>query len=176
MFSFLMLNLVEQFCNANDVMLLANRICKDEVITDFEREIKKMEEVKLYSGRQTGLLQQMETFLMVKSLPRCWTSTKMSFCFRFFFTRFHVVILSEGWGQAGRCGVPSPGAECSEQHCRRVLLRRPCYLQTGGVLLHLSFILQAVRHSCTGKYRKNYTVVFFLIESNPVYMSGGRST
>lgn len=91
-----MLNLVEQFCNANDVMLLANRICKDEVITDFEREIKKMEEVKLYSGRQTGLLQQMETFLMVKSLPRCWTSTKMSFCFRFFFTRFHVVILSEG--------------------------------------------------------------------------------
>lgn len=76
MFSFLMLTLVKQFCNANDVMLLANRICKDEVITDFEKEIKKIEEVKLYSGRQPGLLQQMETFLMVKFLPCCWKSTK----------------------------------------------------------------------------------------------------
>lgn len=60
-------------------MLLANRICKDEVIADFEKEIKKIEEVKLYSGRQPGLLQQMETFLMVESLPCCWKSTKTSF-------------------------------------------------------------------------------------------------
>lgn len=42
------------------------RICKEEVITDFEREVKKVKEVKLYNSRQPGLLQQMETFFLVK--------------------------------------------------------------------------------------------------------------
>uniref|UniRef100_A0A3Q1ED89 FH2 domain containing 3 n=1 Tax=Acanthochromis polyacanthus TaxID=80966 RepID=A0A3Q1ED89_9TELE len=42
---------------------MAARICKDEVITDFEREVKKIKEVKLYFSRQPGLLQQLETFL-----------------------------------------------------------------------------------------------------------------
>uniref|UniRef100_A0A3P8TXK8 FH2 domain containing 3 n=1 Tax=Amphiprion percula TaxID=161767 RepID=A0A3P8TXK8_AMPPE len=45
---------------------MAARICKDEVITDFEREVKKIKEVKLYSSRQPGLLQQLETFLMAR--------------------------------------------------------------------------------------------------------------
>uniref|UniRef100_A0A4W6FUA2 FH2 domain containing 3 n=1 Tax=Lates calcarifer TaxID=8187 RepID=A0A4W6FUA2_LATCA len=43
---------------------MAARICKEEVVTDFEREVKKIKEVKLYSSRQSGLLQQMETFLI----------------------------------------------------------------------------------------------------------------
>uniref|UniRef100_UPI003AAE7582 FH2 domain-containing protein 1-like n=1 Tax=Centroberyx gerrardi TaxID=166262 RepID=UPI003AAE7582 len=43
---------------------MASRICKEEVMTDFEREVKKIKEVKLYASRQPGLLQQMETFLM----------------------------------------------------------------------------------------------------------------
>lgn len=43
------------------------RICKEEVVTDFEREVKRIKEVKLYSSRQPGILQQMETFLMVNS-------------------------------------------------------------------------------------------------------------
>lgn len=36
------------------------------MIADFEREVKKIKEVKLYSSRQPGLLKQVETFLMVK--------------------------------------------------------------------------------------------------------------
>lgn len=54
-------------------MLLANRICKEEVITDYEKEVKKIKEVKLYSSRQPGLLQQMETFLLVNFPPCCFT-------------------------------------------------------------------------------------------------------
>lgn len=50
-------------------VLLTNRICKDDVITDFEKEVKKVKEVKLYSSRQPGLAQQMESFLMVKFPP-----------------------------------------------------------------------------------------------------------
>uniref|UniRef100_A0A3Q3JWA6 FH2 domain-containing protein n=1 Tax=Monopterus albus TaxID=43700 RepID=A0A3Q3JWA6_MONAL len=42
----------------------ASRICKEEIITDFEREVKKIKEVKLYSSRQPDLLQQLETFLL----------------------------------------------------------------------------------------------------------------
>ncbi|KAM9332382.1 FH2 domain containing 3 isoform 2-T3 [Pholidichthys leucotaenia] len=42
----------------------ASRICKEEVISDFEREVKKVKEVKLYSSRHPGLVQQMETFLL----------------------------------------------------------------------------------------------------------------
>ncbi|KAA8586884.1 hypothetical protein FQN60_000720 [Etheostoma spectabile] len=37
-------------------------ICKEEVIADFEREAKKVKEVKLFSSKQPSLLQQMETF------------------------------------------------------------------------------------------------------------------
>lgn len=51
------------------IILLTNRFCKDEVITDFQKEVKKIKEVKLYSSRQPGLLQQMETFLVVKLPP-----------------------------------------------------------------------------------------------------------
>lgn len=47
-------------------MLLSNRICKDDVIADFEKEVKKIKEVKLYSSRQPDLPHQMETFFMVK--------------------------------------------------------------------------------------------------------------
>ncbi|KAF0038657.1 hypothetical protein F2P81_009141 [Scophthalmus maximus] len=43
---------------------MASRICKGDVVTDFEREVKKVKEVKLYSGRQPGVLQKIETFLM----------------------------------------------------------------------------------------------------------------
>lgn len=43
------------------------RVCKDEVVADFDREVKKMKEVKLYSSRHPDLLQQMESFLMVMS-------------------------------------------------------------------------------------------------------------
>ncbi|XP_031728527.1 FH2 domain containing 3 [Anarrhichthys ocellatus] len=43
---------------------LGSRVCKEEVIADFEREVKKVKEVKLYSSRQPGLIQQMETFLV----------------------------------------------------------------------------------------------------------------
>lgn len=43
-----------------------HRICKAEIITDFEREVKKMKEVKIYSSRHPSLLQQLETFLLVK--------------------------------------------------------------------------------------------------------------
>lgn len=60
-------------------MLLANRICKDEVIADFEKEVKKIKEVKLYSSRQPGLLQQMETFLMVK-FAACRFTTHVQKC------------------------------------------------------------------------------------------------
>ncbi|KAI9548366.1 hypothetical protein NQZ68_010588 [Dissostichus eleginoides] len=43
---------------------LGARVCKEEVIMDFERQLKKVKEVKLYCSRQPGLLQQMETFLL----------------------------------------------------------------------------------------------------------------
>uniref|UniRef100_A0A665V5J6 FH2 domain containing 3 n=1 Tax=Echeneis naucrates TaxID=173247 RepID=A0A665V5J6_ECHNA len=43
---------------------MASRICKEEVIADFEKEVKKIKEVRLYSSRQPAILQQMETFLM----------------------------------------------------------------------------------------------------------------
>ncbi|XP_020505763.2 FH2 domain containing 3 [Labrus bergylta] len=42
----------------------AARICKEEVISDYEREAKKIKEVKLYSSKHPGLLQQMETFFL----------------------------------------------------------------------------------------------------------------
>ncbi|XP_029030013.1 FH2 domain containing 3 [Betta splendens] len=43
---------------------MASRICREEIISDFEREIKKIKEVKIYSSRHPGLLQQLETFLL----------------------------------------------------------------------------------------------------------------
>ncbi|CAJ1063869.1 FH2 domain containing 3 isoform X1 [Xyrichtys novacula] len=43
---------------------MASRICKEEVMSDFEREVKKIKEVKLYSSRHPGLLQQMESFFL----------------------------------------------------------------------------------------------------------------
>ncbi|XP_078122681.1 FH2 domain containing 3 isoform X1 [Sander vitreus] len=43
---------------------MGSRICKEEVIADFEREAKKVKEVKLFSSKQPGLLQQMETFFL----------------------------------------------------------------------------------------------------------------
>uniref|UniRef100_A0A8C4HS73 FH2 domain containing 3 n=1 Tax=Dicentrarchus labrax TaxID=13489 RepID=A0A8C4HS73_DICLA len=56
-----------RFPNQLEHIGLASRwICKEDVITDFEREVKKVKEVKLYSSRHPGILQQMETFLMAK--------------------------------------------------------------------------------------------------------------
>ncbi|TMS13873.1 FH2 domain-containing protein 1 [Larimichthys crocea] len=43
---------------------MASRICKEEVITDFKREVKKIKEVKMYTSRHPGVLQQIETFLL----------------------------------------------------------------------------------------------------------------
>ncbi|KAK7925949.1 hypothetical protein WMY93_008259 [Mugilogobius chulae] len=43
---------------------MASRMCKDEVVAEFEREVKKIKEVKLYASRQSDLFQQMETFLI----------------------------------------------------------------------------------------------------------------
>ncbi|XP_077361063.1 FH2 domain-containing protein 1-like [Festucalex cinctus] len=42
---------------------LAARVCKEEVLADLEREVKKLKEVKLYTNRQPHLLQKMATFL-----------------------------------------------------------------------------------------------------------------
>lgn len=50
-------------------MLLAYRICKEEVIEDFYKEVKKVERVKVHSSRQAAFLQDMEAFLMVKCPP-----------------------------------------------------------------------------------------------------------
>ncbi|XP_070700031.1 FH2 domain containing 3 [Pempheris klunzingeri] len=52
------------FHNQLEHIGMASRICKEEIITEFEREVKKIKEVKLYCSRQPGLLQQMDTFLM----------------------------------------------------------------------------------------------------------------
>ncbi|KAJ3589896.1 hypothetical protein NHX12_010737 [Muraenolepis orangiensis] len=43
---------------------MASRICQEEVKAEFEREMKKIEDVKMYTSRQPVLLQQMETFLL----------------------------------------------------------------------------------------------------------------
>ncbi|KAM9788467.1 FH2 domain containing 3 [Neosynchiropus ocellatus] len=41
----------------------ASRICKEEVTLDFDREVKKLKEVKLYTSRNPSLCLQMDTFL-----------------------------------------------------------------------------------------------------------------
>lgn len=46
-------------------MLPSHRICKDEVISDHQREVKKIKEVKLFNSRTSGLHEQTESFLMV---------------------------------------------------------------------------------------------------------------
>uniref|UniRef100_A0A8C5N7V8 FH2 domain-containing protein 1-like n=1 Tax=Gouania willdenowi TaxID=441366 RepID=A0A8C5N7V8_GOUWI len=43
---------------------MASRICKEEVVTDYEREAEKIREVKLFTCRQPSLLQQMDAFLV----------------------------------------------------------------------------------------------------------------
>uniref|UniRef100_A0A3Q4B6J0 FH2 domain-containing protein n=1 Tax=Mola mola TaxID=94237 RepID=A0A3Q4B6J0_MOLML len=52
-------------CQLEHIGTASRLICKEEVIADFEKEVKKVKEVKLYSSRQPGLLQQMETFLLM---------------------------------------------------------------------------------------------------------------
>ncbi|XP_004076348.1 FH2 domain-containing protein 1 [Oryzias latipes] len=42
----------------------ALRICKDEVIADFDAEVSKIEEVKRFSSKEPSLLKQMGTFLL----------------------------------------------------------------------------------------------------------------
>lgn len=49
-------------------MFLCNRICKDEVISDYQKEVKKIKEVKLFSSRKPGLHHQTESFLMVSNV------------------------------------------------------------------------------------------------------------
>ncbi|KAM4727339.1 FH2 domain containing 3 isoform 1-T4 [Anableps anableps] len=51
------------FPNQLDHIGMASRICKDDIIKDLEQEILKIEEVKLFSSRQPGLLQQIDQFL-----------------------------------------------------------------------------------------------------------------
>lgn len=46
-------------------MFPSNRICKDEVISDYQKEVKKIKEVKLFSSGKPGLHQQTESFFMV---------------------------------------------------------------------------------------------------------------
>lgn len=48
-------------------MFPCNRISKDEVISDYQKEVKKIKEVKLFSSRKSGLHHQTESFLMVSS-------------------------------------------------------------------------------------------------------------
>ncbi|CAL9685434.1 unnamed protein product [Knipowitschia caucasica] len=43
---------------------MAARMCKEEVVAEFEREVKKIKEVKLYASRQPDLFEQVETFLI----------------------------------------------------------------------------------------------------------------
>ncbi|XP_034034186.1 FH2 domain containing 3 [Thalassophryne amazonica] len=43
---------------------MASRICKEEVISEFQRQVKKISEVKLSASRHSGLSQQLESFLM----------------------------------------------------------------------------------------------------------------
>ncbi|XP_020778720.1 FH2 domain containing 3 [Boleophthalmus pectinirostris] len=43
---------------------MASRMCKEEMVAEFEREVKKIKEVKLYVSRQPDLFEQMETFLI----------------------------------------------------------------------------------------------------------------
>nr|XP_057943662.1 FH2 domain containing 3 [Doryrhamphus excisus] len=43
---------------------MASRICKEDVVADFEREMKKIKEVKLYTSRHPDLFPQMDTFFM----------------------------------------------------------------------------------------------------------------
>lgn len=50
-------------------MLLAYRICKEEVIADFYNEVKKLETLTLHSSGQPGLLPDMGIFLRVKVPP-----------------------------------------------------------------------------------------------------------
>lgn len=49
--------------NQLDHIGLAARICKEEVTADFEKEIKRVKEVKSYSTTRPDLFQQMEGFL-----------------------------------------------------------------------------------------------------------------
>lgn len=48
-------------------MFPCNRICKDEVISDYRKEVKKIKEVKLFNSRKPGLHHQTESFLMVSN-------------------------------------------------------------------------------------------------------------
>ncbi|XP_056451483.1 FH2 domain containing 3 isoform X2 [Gadus chalcogrammus] len=57
---------------------MASRICQEEVKADFEREVKKIEEVQLYASRQPSLLQQMETFLLRARLKLSDLSSSLS--------------------------------------------------------------------------------------------------
>ncbi|XP_057677674.1 FH2 domain-containing protein 1-like [Corythoichthys intestinalis] len=43
---------------------MAARICKEEVLADLERQVEKLEEVKLYVGRHPDFQQEMSPFLM----------------------------------------------------------------------------------------------------------------
>ncbi|XP_056141338.1 FH2 domain containing 3 [Lampris incognitus] len=52
------------FSNQLSHVGMASRVCKEEVNVDFQREVQKIKDVKMYASKQPGLLQQMETFLM----------------------------------------------------------------------------------------------------------------
>lgn len=44
------------------------RICKDEVISDYQKEVKKIKDVKVFISRKPGLHHQTDSFLMVSNL------------------------------------------------------------------------------------------------------------
>lgn len=50
----------------NVTKYLSNRMCKEEVVAEFEREVKKIKEVKLFASRQLDLFEKMETFFIVR--------------------------------------------------------------------------------------------------------------
>lgn len=158
-------------------MCPCNRVCKAEVISDYQKEVKKIKEVKWFSSRKPGLHHQTESFLIVSNLRFFWIFFDIHenywnvwiFCIlknvalylefdesywcEWTFCAAHSFWWcpsSEGWDPAGRGGSLPAGTGGFEQRRGRVLLRGPRGLQTGGMLLHLPFVLQAVRSSRPG--------------------------
>lgn len=64
------MGLVFKCTNKICLMFLCNRICKDEVISDYQKEVKKIKEVKLFSSMKSGLHHQTESFLMVSNVVK----------------------------------------------------------------------------------------------------------
>lgn len=180
-------------------MFPCNRFCKGEVISDYQKEVKKIKEVKLFSSRNPVLHNQTDSFLMVSNLLKFMktvrTAVSLSLNVWIFSIRKDATLYSvfdvyywcewtlcaaqsswwcsfpEGWDPAGRGGRLPAGARGSELRRGRVLLRGSGCLQTGGMLLHLPFLLQAVWSRRAGTIPSNPKMlcircVFFLFSPN----------